>query len=65
MFVGTMLYGYCNGFFGKYSFDDKRIEAIGADWLVARDIDGVPLFAHFGDKDEMLNLIKEWSRDKN
>lgn len=34
--VGDPLYGYCGGYFGD-SYWDKRVEAIGADWVVARD----------------------------
>lgn len=36
--VGTVVYGYCNGFFGRDSYNDKRVEAVGADWVVARDL---------------------------
>ena len=42
--IGTMLYGYCVGYFGE-SYDDKRVEALGADWVVARDNWGKVLFA--------------------
>ena len=35
--VGTKLYGYCGGYFGRDSYDDKRVEAIGVDWVVCRD----------------------------
>ena len=48
LLVGQMLYGYCGGYFGD-EYGDKRIEAVGADWIVARSFDGVgfraPLFA--------------------
>lgn len=40
--VGTMLYGFCNGYFGRDSYGNKRVEAVGADWLVARGVDGDP-----------------------
>lgn len=43
--VGTVLYGYCGGFFGRDSYEDKRVEALGADWVVARELEtGVPVF---------------------
>lgn len=44
--VGDVLYGFCNGYFGRDSYDDKRVEAIGADWVVARSESGgcVPLY---------------------
>lgn len=44
--VGQMLYGYCGGFFGRDSYDTKRIEAVGTDWVVAREVDsGQVVFA--------------------
>lgn len=35
--VGDVLYGYCGGFFGRDSYGDKRVEAIGADWVIVRN----------------------------
>lgn len=29
--IGTELYGSCNGFFGRDSYEPKRIEALGID----------------------------------
>lgn len=45
--VGAVLYGFCGGCFGRDSYSDKRVEAIGADWLVARETDrgGVVFFS--------------------
>lgn len=37
--IGQRLYGYCDGLFGRDSFNDKRVEAVGVDWVVAREID--------------------------
>ena len=34
--VGTRLYGYCGGFFGGDDYRDKRVEALGEDWIVVR-----------------------------
>lgn len=34
--VGTKLYGFCGGFFGRDDYINKRVEAIGADWVVVR-----------------------------
>ena len=39
--VGDMLYGYCGGHFGRGSYDDKRVEAIGGDWVLVRVTDAV------------------------
>ena len=45
LIVGAILYGFCNGEFGRDSYDDKRIEAVGVDWVVARNKRGEPEFA--------------------
>lgn len=42
--VGTMLHGLCGGAFGRV-YECKRVEALGADWVVARTEDGEICFA--------------------
>ena len=61
--VGTVLYGFCNGFFDRDSYGKKRIEAIGADWVVVREEDGQPNFASFaeGREENIERLLEEWS----
>lgn len=49
--VGDMLYGFCNGSFGRDSYGDKRVEAIGSDWVVVRE-DGTPLI-YRGDPEDL------------
>jgi hypothetical protein len=44
--VGTRLYGYCGGQFGRDSYDEKVVEAIGRDWVVVRDSMDDALFAN-------------------
>lgn len=34
--VGTLLRGYCYGQFGD-TYESKRVEAVGVDWVVARE----------------------------
>ncbi|MEV6432866.1 hypothetical protein [Nocardia sp. NPDC051463] len=41
--IGTLLRGFCHGAFGRDSYDDKRVEAIGADWVVVRETGGAVL----------------------
>ena len=43
---GVILYGFCGGHFGRDSYDDKIVEEVGVDWVVARGEDGIPVFAH-------------------
>lgn len=39
--VGTLLYGYCGGHFGRdYYLGPRRVEALGADWVVTRNEQG-------------------------
>jgi len=67
IYVGKMLYGYCNGFFGRDSYEDKCIEAFGPDWIIARDEDGYIHFASFGSEwqPKMLELINKWSIEES
>ena len=60
--VGTVLYGYCNGYFGRDSYADKRIEAVGTDWIVARDEYGKIHFADFDSQKLMIGYIHKWCK---
>ena len=48
--VGTILHGYCGGeFSGEYgtSHECKRVEAMGMDWVIARELESQRVvFAH-------------------
>lgn len=35
--VGDVLYGYCEGYFGRDSYDEKTVEAVGHDWMIVRE----------------------------
>lgn len=35
--VGDVLHGYCGGYFGRDSYECKRVEAVGPDWVVCRE----------------------------
>ena len=37
--IGTVLYGHCGGAFGRDSYEAKMVEAVGADWIVVREIE--------------------------
>lgn len=62
-FVGIQLFGFCNGFFGRDSYEDKIIIASGDDWLVAKNDNGISEFASFGSGDIMEELIADWKDD--
>lgn len=64
-YVGTKLYGFCNGYFGRDSYEDKVIEYIGEDYIVARDSRDVVLLAYFNNRNEIEYYIKKWSDEDN
>lgn len=52
--VGQMLYRFCGGAFDGDSYEDKRVEAIGADWVGARGVDSGSIVMFVGDPEELL-----------
>ena len=69
MYIGTILYGFCEGYFERDSYSNKRIEAVGADWIVVRELDASygekPLFCSFKDTAEMSKCLGKWSTEGN
>lgn len=51
---GDILYGFCAGWFGRDSYEMKHVEAVGADWVVARDDTGLIHFASGTDVHDAL-----------
>ncbi|KKL59772.1 hypothetical protein LCGC14_2211990 [marine sediment metagenome] len=43
------------------SYDDKRVEAVGADWVVAREINSGKVFFH----NEAPELLEEYTEPVN
>jgi hypothetical protein len=37
--VGTILKGFCGGWFGRDSYADKMVIGVGFDWVVVRNLD--------------------------
>ena len=65
--IGRVIYGFCGGFFGRDSYSDKRIEAEGIDWVVARAMqrNAEPEFASFDSPAEKQHLIDEWASEES
>lgn len=59
MTIGTVLYGFCNGYFGRDSYGEKTVVACGQSnddlWVVAREGQQL-LFATGFDAE----LVSEW-----
>lgn len=63
--IGLVLNSFCNGYFGSGVYRPLRIEALGADWIVARDKDGTPRFVSFGSTEMMESLLDMWYREED
>lgn len=61
LMVGQTLYGYCGGYFGRDSYSDKRIEAVGYDWIVVREENGSVNFVGGKDVHNILAAYTEKS----
>ena len=59
--VGTLLEGFCGGAFGRDSYEDKRVEAIGADWVVAREVSSGKIVFYDDTPESLLRLLEAFS----
>lgn len=66
MNIGKRLYGFCNGFFGCYSYEDKIIvfetERAIACIRIKDDVEDWLTVANFDTKEEKQKYIDEWSK---
>lgn len=58
--TGEVFTGYCEGYFGRDSYEYKRVEAEGADWILCRDERGHIRLATFSTGDEKVGAINRW-----
>lgn len=61
---GDVLYGYCGGAFGRDSYGDKIVVAMGRDWIVCRE-KGAPVFAHIDGEGMWRELEKALQQDED
>lgn len=61
--VGDIFHGYCNGYFGRNGYGKKRVEGVGADWIVVRHKNGDLNFAEFRVPDDAYKLVEEWLKE--
>lgn len=54
IFVGDNITGYCDGHFGRDSYGDKLVLAVGRDWIVVRERDGIVQLAQHTEIHEIL-----------
>jgi len=69
-FIGKVLKGYCDGWFGRDGYGDKTIEAVGSDWVVVRyDEDSTfgnhPSIAIFDTEEDLVVLIEKWLKEED
>jgi len=58
--IGMTLHGFCGGAFGRDSYATKRIEALGPDWIIARDNEGNVHIAIFDNQAHMESFVRDW-----
>jgi hypothetical protein len=63
--VGMVFLGYCGGYFGRNAYGEKRVEAFGADWIVARGgLSGKSIYcATFKSADDMRKCVEEFLKE--
>jgi len=59
--IGMTLYGYCNGYFGRDGYGDKRIEVVTFDYIVVRTDSDVEILST---KDWDGKIYKSWTIDE-
>lgn len=65
--IGRLIYGYCEGYFGRDHYSTCRIEAEGFDWIVVRPIGGsdpTPDLAAFFTEQEKIDKVAAWSSEE-
>ena len=59
--IGTTIYGYCNGYFGRDDYEDKIILFEGPTWIVCRYISNEYITCvNFRSEAEKNELIQDW-----
>ena len=62
-FVGTKVYGYCDGYFGRDDYSDKVIILEDKKWIVCLYLDNDRVTCvNFDTEEEKIECIKSWSR---
>ena len=61
--VGTRIYGYCNGYFGRDDYDDKFIVLEGPTWIVCGYVErDAVACVNFKSEEEKNELLADWSK---
>ena len=72
--VNRVIYGFCNGYFGRDDYNTKLIIAEGDNWIVCEYLEendmftwnrtGKVTFADFKNKEEKQERINEWIKER-
>ena len=63
-FIGTRIYGFCNGYFGRDNYEPKVIILEGKTWIVCSYLDPNKdrvACVNFDSEEEKIECIEEWS----
>lgn len=59
--VGTVIYGFCNGYFGRDDYEDKIIILEGKTWIVCKYFSSDTVTCcNFDSEDEKIECVKQW-----
>ena len=64
MNIGTKIFGYCEGYFGRDDYSDKIIILEGRTWIVCAYLDSdsdAVTCVNFDSEEEKNECIKKWS----
>ena len=63
-YLGAVLYGYCEGYFGRDSYGVKVVRDFGKYWVFVTDEGyGEPNVARFKSAEEMVDCLARWSSE--
>lgn len=63
MNIGKVIYGNCNGYFGRYSHGDRIIIGEGHNWIVVTDFQEEVMLAKFKNESEKNGFIELWMEE--
>jgi hypothetical protein len=59
--VGERFNSYCNGMFGRDEYGEKRVEAVGCDWIMVRTENNYPVVGYFrGGLEAAIDMFESW-----
>jgi len=59
--IGVIFLGFCQGYFGREAYGEKKVEAFGVDWIVVRGgVRNKLFFGTFDSTEDMHKHVEEF-----